>query len=211
MTPLNERHCSGCVTTFPLTDEFFYKKPWKDPTALSSFSSQCRPCIKKYKQQFYVRHKERLAIEHRQNYRRDRDKINAAHSKRRLLFAKNPQKIIARRAVKYLTGLDAYLHKRMRGWRASAKGRSLEFSLTREDIVSLYHRQNGKCFYTGIEVQLGPNSQETLSLDRLDSKGGYTLQNAVICTRIANMIKWTLTLPDLYKFCELVLANRRSV
>jgi hypothetical protein len=73
--------------------------------------------------------------------------------------------------------------------------------LTAVFIHDLWHMQEGKCWYSGVSLNL-PTPQRTkdknnihhdrgttASLDRLDSSKGYTPDNVVICSMAMNMAK----------------------
>lgn len=65
--------------------------------------------------------------------------------------------------------------------RSRARGRGRLCSLTHEDILDMLGRQEGRCFYSGIAMQiLEPNSHWRMSLERLDNKLGYTVENCAL-------------------------------
>lgn len=48
---MNEQTCSTCGLSFPLTDEYFYKRG-------NEYHSQCKSCVKKKRKEYYETHKE---------------------------------------------------------------------------------------------------------------------------------------------------------
>ena len=76
-------------------------------------------------------------------------------------------------------------------------------NITKEEFINLYHKQKGKCFYTKepllCKVGKGLN-RNSLSIDKLIPKQGYTSKNVVLCTHKANSIKNDLTLNELKKW-----------
>jgi len=99
--------------------------------------------------------------------------------------------------------LESYLKNRIRAIKTRAKDKSIPFNITVEDLKNIYTNQEGKCFYTDVEMQI-PSSTEgickatlTLSVDKINPKLGYTKGNIVLCTRRANSIKGNCTLEEM--------------
>lgn len=87
---------------------------------------------------------------------------------------------------------------------SSAKHRALrmdiEFDITVSDIEKMLDKQEGKCFYTGFEMDIRNEKAEprvanrkTISIDRIDSEGGYTVDNIVLVCAIVNSMKSSMT------------------
>jgi hypothetical protein len=73
---------------------------------------------------------------------------------------------------------------------SGAKNRNLEFDITIEDVWNLYLNQNKKCALTGWPVKYSKiREKTTASLDRIDSKKGYTKDNVQILHRLVNKLK----------------------
>lgn len=61
-----------------------------------------------------------------------------------------------------------------------------------KELHMLYKQQNGKCYYTGVEMKLmtdRKNDPLVMSVDRKDSSKGYTLDNIVLCCYGINALK----------------------
>lgn len=90
----------------------------------------------------------------------------------------------------------------------NAKERKIEFNISQEDIWNLFLKQNKKCALTGIELKfatcLKDEKEQTASIDRIDSKKGYTIDNIQIVYKIINIIKNNLSQEDFIKLCNLV-------
>ena len=80
---------------------------------------------------------------------------------------------------KYLTYRDRILLK------------NKEFTIPIVNYVNLLH--NSLCSYCG---------DESNSLDRIDSKIGYTLKNCVPCCKKCNTMKWDLSIQDFYSHID---------
>jgi hypothetical protein len=85
----------------------------------------------------------------------------------------------------------------------------IEFTITVDDVISLYHLQGGRCCLTGRELKWGPNTKrgsDTLSIDRIDSIGPYTPENIRLVTHWANVSRQRLTDPEFFEMCRAVVA-----
>lgn len=98
--------------------------------------------------------------------------------------------------------------------RNRAKELSVPFSLTAEELFELWKQQQGKCFYTGLDMNLlafNPDrtSPHTTfpSVDRLVPEDGYVVSNVVWCLWAVNRMKSNLTKVEFVEFCQLVCKN----
>lgn len=74
-------------------------------------------------------------------------------------------------------------------WRAAKK--HIEFTITEEDIIKLYYKQNECCFYTKLPFNNGDENL-SMSIDRIDPTKGYTLDNIRLVASIVNIMKSNL-------------------
>jgi hypothetical protein len=89
--------------------------------------------------------------------------------------------------------LERYLVKKCKMLRARAtKGRKA-FDLTPQFLSEMYHTQDGRCAYTGIPLRLDSTETQpdSLSVDKLNSRKGYTTNNVILCSAFANSLKGT--------------------
>jgi len=91
---------------------------------------------------------------------------------------------------------------RMKRLLRSMSGRS-QCSLTLNDMMKVYERQNGMCFFSkkSMSFESGP---DCVSPDRLDPKGGYAKDNIVLCRRRINLMKRSLTVIEFVTACNAV-------
>ena len=62
-----------------------------------------------------------------------------------------------------------------------------DIQITRDDLVSLYHQQDGKCAITGVVMCHVFGKPNTISIDRIDSAKGYTPDNVhLVCQWVNN-------------------------
>jgi hypothetical protein len=65
--------------------------------------------------------------------------------------------------------------------------------ITKEDLINIWNKQNGRCYYSGIQMTPQPSSNWQCSLERFDDDKGYTIDNIVlVCLEFNNSAKWTL-------------------
>jgi hypothetical protein len=93
----------------------------------------------------------------------------------------------------------------------SAKHRSLKdgisFELTDDIIKEKILQQGGVCYISKQPLSYQQNNWNTLSLDRLDSNLGYTIENTVVVTKFVNISKNNLPLDEYLKMIRLVCDN----
>lgn len=94
-----------------------------------------------------------------------------------------------------------------------ARSRGLEWSITGEYAWELFIKQDRKCALTGVDLIFSVNrteqkSSQTASLDRINSKLGYTENNIQWIHKDVNRMKWDLDEDIFINWCELIIAKR---
>lgn len=99
--------------------------------------------------------------------------------------------------------LSGAFYSRMR---EGAKRRELAFDVTKEELWHLYEKQQGKCALTGAPVHLDPHVLKncTASVDRIDSKKGYTPENVQWVHKDINRMKQTFSQERFLHLCRRV-------
>lgn len=93
-----------------------------------------------------------------------------------------------------------------------AKARNIEFNITMKQAWNKYLRQNKKCALTGWDISLErKNQKQTASLDRIDSKKGYTLKNIQWVHKDVNKIKQNYSEEYLIQICEAIVSRGLSL
>ena len=90
-------------------------------------------------------------------------------------------------------------------YRSKVKNR--EFELLVNDVVKQWEKQNGKCYYTGLDMTIAPNNWNHFSIDRINSLEGYTTDNIVLCTHIVNLMKNDLPHDIFLEYCAMVVVH----
>jgi hypothetical protein len=93
-----------------------------------------------------------------------------------------------------------------------AEKRGLDFSITIDDIKNQFAFQKGRCFYTNEPLELKNGTRKSnpfsMSIDRVDSKNGYTKSNIVLCGKIINSMKLDLDLSNFIELCKKISVFR---
>lgn len=102
-------------------------------------------------------------------------------------------------------GLEFVICERLQKVKIRAKRKGLDFSLETKDILDIWEKQNGKCYYTKEPMTWGAkevNYNTHMSIDRVDSTKGYTKDNVVLCSARINTIKNNISIEELNSICE---------
>ena len=92
----------------------------------------------------------------------------------------------------------------LRNAKNSANKRKQEFSLEINDIVNFWNEQNKICAYSGLEMSLEAGKLTTVSIERIDSKIGYTKDNTILVCQAINRMKSDFSYEDFYMLCQSV-------
>lgn len=192
-------YCGGCFQQKPAAD-FYLKQKDKIAICRSDWSSRCCDCVKKYKKKYYETNSKSLNAAKKSSRLANHEEVLKQEAARRLERAKDPERILRRRSIQTLDPQRRYFHDRFLSWKASAMRRRIAWNLQEEDILDLWKRQAGLCYYLHEPLLTEPGSRQTLSLDRIDSAVGYSKPNIVLCGAAVNKMKLDLSLDELLAF-----------
>lgn len=100
-----------------------------------------------------------------------------------------------------------FIGDRVFATRKRAEEKGWEHNLTREVIEDLLVKQEHKCYYTGIVFN--PACKKTsMSIDRRDSRKGYTTDNIVLCCTQVNKMKSNMTMPEMFYFIDRMIEKK---
>lgn len=113
---------------------------------------------------------------------------------------------------------ESYFHERCADYRRRAYDKGMPFDLDSGFLSDLYKRQDGKCFYSKLEMKFHSDknrknsaaSYNVASLDRLDSNKGYTKDNVVWCLNCINMLKAHHALEDIKVVMKAIMLAERT-
>jgi hypothetical protein len=92
-----------------------------------------------------------------------------------------------------------------------AKSKNRICDITEEDILDLWIKQNKKCALTGTYIQFhNVFKLSTASVDRIDSKKGYTIDNVQLLHKDINLSKRIYSDEYYIYLCKLVAENNKN-
>jgi len=118
----------------------------------------------------------------------------------------------------YSPELDRFWNDRLSGLKGGAGVRGLIVSIEKDDLLGMYLEQDGRCaisglkmdpFKTGVSVGKSGRSFSVPSVDRIDSKGHYTLDNIQIVLQAVNTMKGELPQGVFLELCGLISDKHR--
>lgn len=89
----------------------------------------------------------------------------------------------------------------------NAKKRNLIFEITKEGVWEMLLKQDNLCFFSKLPISF---KDGTASIDRLDSKLGYTNDNIVLVHKDINRLKTNFDLNYFLFLCRLVANNSNN-
>lgn len=100
-------------------------------------------------------------------------------------------------------------------WYAYVKGaeaRKLTFNITKEQVWTLFEAQGRKCALTGREISFKGNLRISASIDRIDPKRGYEIDNIQLVHKHVNIMKNRFTDEEYIAACRSVvnISNTKS-
>jgi len=135
----------------------------KNKAARDGLNSKCRECCSADNARYYKANPEKERARIAKWRKDNPEKAEASSTKWR---KDNPEE------AKY------------KDYKSGAKCRGYSFDLTTEQFLEFYWKK--PCSYCGCEI-------ETVGIDRVDNKKGYSLDNCVPCCTTCNKMKLTLT------------------
>jgi hypothetical protein len=92
-----------------------------------------------------------------------------------------------------------------------AEYRKIDFEITKDDIWGLFIKQNRKCALTGCDIIFSKiKGETTASVDRIDSKKIYTLDNIQIVHKDINRLKMAFPVDVFISMCKKVSDNFKN-
>lgn len=91
--------------------------------------------------------------------------------------------------------------------KSAAAKRGYEFTISIQDLQKLLENQGGRCALTGQRLAIGKGirpSNQTASVDRIDSNKGYTLGNVQWVLKEINFMKQTLSQDRFLELAKLI-------
>lgn len=99
----------------------------------------------------------------------------------------------------------AFINKSLRQCRKNASTRNIFFQLTKEDLKNTLERQNNRCIYSGVKLNIHSKSNNFRpSIDRINSSLGYVPENIQFVSITSNYMKHKMSHLQAMNYCHLV-------
>jgi len=89
--------------------------------------------------------------------------------------------------------------------------RSLPFSIDKKYIMKLFDEQEGRCYYSGLQLSIVKSDKNCvhdplkMSLDCIDSEKGYVKGNVVWCAYCVNSLKQKMPVEEMIGICRQIV------
>lgn len=100
---------------------------------------------------------------------------------------------------------------------SGARSRGIKVKITREEALALLEQQENKCKLSGVPIKMVRSRKNyykdkaTASLDRIDSKGDYTLDNVQWVHKHINYMKQSYSQEHFIEMCRLVAEHNKHI
>ena len=100
-----------------------------------------------------------------------------------------------------ILSLDSFINKKIK---ESKRRKNIESTLNTEEVIEMFNKQNGRCYYTNYPLEISHRNKTpySLSIDRIDSTKGYTIDNIVLCCSIVNRMKMDDDIDHFIQLCK---------
>ena len=156
----------------------------------------CKMCGESDKENFYLKRKtkcKKCVLSNSQQYYQY-DKMSGEEKK---IYIEKNREWVSKNIIK--VRVLAAKHRSVK--------KNIPFEITEEIISQKLNEQEGKCYISKQLLTLQENDWYGLSLDRLDSNLGYTIENTILVTKFVNTSKNTLSYDEYIKLIEEVCDN----
>ena len=101
----------------------------------------------------------------------------------------------------------------VRSARTRASKKSIPFEITKDYVLSLFEQQKGKCFYSGIKLNVVKEDENMthdpfkMSLDCVNPDLGYVKGNVVWTAYCVNALKQKMSTEKMVDVCRSIVKN----
>lgn len=103
-----------------------------------------------------------------------------------------------------------FLKYRLLQAKSRAKSKGIVCEIDVDYLKYLLIKQNNKCFYSGIEMEMNRAGSYTASIDRIDSNKGYVVGNIVFVIWAVNTMKNDLSEDEFLNIIKLISEKQSS-
>lgn len=91
------------------------------------------------------------------------------------------------------------------------KKTNIEYDITAQDLINMYQTQNQRCKLSNMRMEIqNQNKKIAPSVDRINPKGGYTLDNIQLVCWIVNVMKSDNQEEEFIKICHCISKQNRK-
>ena len=196
------KECTGCGLN--LEESSFYK----DKNYKSGRMSRCKECIKAQRKEEYAARSDQIKARVAKYRKENREKVRQQDSKYR-----KSERGIAKRKENYRKNIERHRANDRRRYendwfrrkatyvKSKCKRQGLEYDLSPEWLEEQFDLQQGRCYWTGVEMDHSSKLFRP-SLDRLAPGGGYTKDNVVLTTYFCNMGRINASIEEMTEMAE---------
>jgi hypothetical protein len=107
-----------------------------------------------------------------------------------------------KKSIKLKTDLKTYLRNKISTIKKKCYESNIPFDFHQTFLYELYIKQNGKCYFTGIDIRHNPgcHQYDSISIERLNPILGYTKDNVVLAAFAINSFKGMMDENEFKKF-----------
>lgn len=89
-----------------------------------------------------------------------------------------------------------------------AKVRNIEWNISEKELWEIWDKQKNKCAISGLPIAVDNDTKlHTASIDRIDSKKDYHIENVCFVHKHINLMKYTFGLQYFVEMCKLIAKN----
>lgn len=112
-----------------------------------------------------------------------------------------------KKTYKYKNSLEEYFNVKLSNLKKKCEIKNVPFDLKKGDLIEKYKSQEGKCYYTNIEIvhNSGKVNHNSISVERLTPENGYTKDNIVLCSFSINSFKGGMSEKEFKEYLNLVI------
>lgn len=196
------RKCWKCQQEKELTSEFFSK----DSTDKKGFQKACKICQKKTAKEYNENNKEYFKQKGKEKYKKEDNSARYQRYKKDYL----------ERRKTFSKSIRGKLYDLLEAARGRAKCKNLPIDIDLEYLIDLHEQQNGKCKLTKIEFTFNTRQDGqhfnpfNPSIDKIDSKKGYTKDNIRLVCVIVNLSLNEFGEDNFKLMCQSYINNSKS-
>jgi len=194
--------------------EYYQKNKDKIKDGQAEYQQKNKDKIKEYRE----KNKDKISDRKAEYYQKNKDKIKEYREKNKdKIKAKDKKDREIKKKKTYSSG-EAFLRNLVYMKRSNSKSKSFKqkyplkiFNLTYEQVLDIYNKQERKCFYSGLPFVVEKNHPMSISIDRIDSNKGYTIDNIALCVIAINIMKIDFPYKDLIPIFKAAIKHYKNI